>query len=102
MSFRNSTLALTLAVAGACFASCLEFSRRQTKVCGHLNQDKLRINFRRLPLPVGRGYGALQQGMLIARIIMSPNQAALIRLWREKRLKHRSAETVTWRFKPSG
>jgi hypothetical protein len=30
--------------------------------------------------------------MLDARIIMSPDEAALIRLWREKRLKHRSAE----------
>jgi hypothetical protein len=40
--------------------------------------------------------------MLDARIIMSPDEAAPIRLWREKRLKHRSAETVTWRFKPSG
>jgi hypothetical protein len=40
--------------------------------------------------------------MLIARIIMSPDEAAPIRLWREKRLEHRSAETVTWRFKPSG
>jgi hypothetical protein len=35
-------------------------------------------------------------------IIMSRDEAALIRLWREKRLKHRSAETVIWRFKPSG
>jgi hypothetical protein len=32
---------------------------------------------------------------------MSPDEAALVRLWRQ-RLKHRSAETVTWRFKPSG
>jgi hypothetical protein len=40
--------------------------------------------------------------MLDARIIMSPDEAASIRLWREKRLKHRSAEMVTWRFKPSG
>jgi hypothetical protein len=45
-----------------------------------LNQDKIRINFRRLPLPVGRGYVALQQGMLDTRIIMSPDEAALIRL----------------------
>ena len=61
-------------------ASCLEFSRCQTKVCGRLNQDKIRINFRRLPLPVGRGYVALQQGMLDTRSIMSPDRAALIRL----------------------
>jgi hypothetical protein len=61
-------------------ASCLEFSRRQTKVCGRLNQDKVRINFRRLPLPLGRGYVALQRGMLDTRIIMSPDEAALIRL----------------------
>jgi len=38
----------------------------------------------------------------LTRIIMSPDEAALIRLWREKRLKHRSAETVARRFKPSG
>jgi hypothetical protein len=61
-------------------ASCLKFSRCQTKVWGHLNQDKIRINFRRLPLPVGRGHVALQQGMLDTRIIMSPDEATLIRL----------------------
>ena len=37
-----------------------------------------------------------------ARIVMGKDEKALLRLWREKRLKHRSAETVTWRFKPSG
>ena len=79
-------------------ASCLEFSRRQTKVCGRLNQDKIRINFVGCR-GLGRGYVALQQGMPDTPIIMSRDEAALIRLLREKRLKHRSAETVTRRFK---
>ena len=38
--------------------------RCKTKVCRHLNQDKIRINFRRLPPPVGRGYFALQHSDL--------------------------------------
>jgi hypothetical protein len=44
----------------------------------------------------------VQQGMLDTRIIMNPDEAVLIRLWREKRLKHRSAGPPSRRFKTSG
>jgi hypothetical protein len=86
MSFRNSTLALSLAVAGACFtlsqrARLAVWSSPAAKPKYAAPKPRQNsINFRRLPLPVGRGYVALQHGTLDTRINMRPDEAALIRL----------------------